>query len=79
MRIEKAGVPEHAWGHRPLFHTHKHALRWRPNKREFSAQDESFLEIDDLSDNSENWDALLDNDEMDPEEAAFMHGWDDAR
>lgn len=79
MRIEKAGVPEHLWGLRPQFRTHKHALRWRPNKREFSAYDESFLEIDDLSENSENWDALLDNDEMGPEEAAFMRGWDDAR
>lgn len=76
MRIGKAGLPEYMWGQRPLFHARKHPLRWQPHKKEFSADEESYLEVDDLS---ENWDALLDNDEMDPEEAAFMRGWDDAR
>ncbi|MDO8642561.1 MAG: hypothetical protein Q7R76_03150 [Candidatus Woesearchaeota archaeon] len=76
MRIEKAGVPEHLWGQRPLFQTHKHMLRWKPRKNELNAEQESYLEVDDTE---QNWDVLLDNDEMQPEEAAFMRGWDDAR
>ncbi len=79
MKIEKAGVPEHRWGQRPLFRTTKHPLRWKPNERAsfrvFTAEDESYLDIDDLS---EDWEALLENDEMQPKEAAFMHGWDEA-
>jgi hypothetical protein len=39
------------------------------------AFEESFLEIDDRE---ENWDSMLEDDMMEPREAAFMRGWDDA-
>ena len=75
MKIERAGVPEYRWGQRPQLHTHKHTLRTKPQtRRDLTPSEESYLNIDD----GENWDTLLENDELDPEEAAFMRGWEDA-